>query len=111
LQQEPAQLIHLHNGVVIVLTARALACYRNRAALDDALGNGLLSFADIQPGSEIRFENACCITTHSAGYVGLIDGKALLIAPLKIRLYPNTHDGLRGLNCLAELELPDIDMY
>jgi hypothetical protein len=109
-RQQPAQLIHLHNGMVIVLTAHALACYRNRAAVDDVLGNGLLSLAELADGCEIRFDNDACITTHSAGYVGLVDGKALLIAPFKVRLYPNNHDGLRGLNCLAELELPSIDV-
>ena len=27
-----------------------------------------------------------------------------------LRLYPNNQDGLRGQNCLAELELPEIDV-
>ena len=83
---------------------------RNRAALDDPLGNGLLSFTELADGVSIRFEQDACVTTHTAGYVGLVDGKALLIAPFKVRLYPNNHDGLRGLNCLAELELPSIDV-
>ena len=110
LRGEPAQLLHLHNGYVIVLTPRAIGCYSSRAALDDPLGNGLLSFAELDENSLLVFEQEGCITTHSAGYVGLRDGKALLITPFKIRLYPNNHDGLRGLNCLAELELPSIDV-
>ena len=110
LRGEPAQLLHLHNGYVIVLTPRAIACYSNRAALDDPLGNGLLSFAELDGNSLLEFEQESCVTTHSAGYVGLLDGKALLITPFKIRLYPTNQDGLRGLNCLAELELPSIDM-
>lgn len=109
-RQQPAQLLHLHNGMVIALSPHALACYRNRAALDDPLGNGLLSFTELAEGVSIRFEQDACVTTHTAGYVGLVDGKALLIAPFKVRLYPNNHDGLRGLNCLAELELPSIDV-
>lgn len=109
-QQEPAQLLHLHNGMVIALTPRALACYRNHGAVQDPLGNGLLSFCELPDNVEIAFNDGCCVTTHSAGYVGLQDGKALLIAPFRIRLYPNNHDGLRGLNCLAELDLPSIDV-
>lgn len=110
LRQQPAQLLHLHNGMVIALTPHALACYRNHAAVGDVLGNGLLSFAPLADGCEIHFEQGACVTTHTAGFVGLLDGKALLIAPFKVRLYPNNHDGLRGLNCLAELELPSIDV-
>jgi hypothetical protein len=96
--------------MVIALTPHALACYRNASALHDPLGNGLLSFAELPAATTIRFEQEQCVATHSAGYVGLLDGKALLIAPFKVRLYPNNHDGLRGLNCLAELELPSIDV-
>ena len=110
LRNEPAQLLHLHNGMVIAITPRALACFRNHAALNDPLGNGLLSFTDLPDPVQITFEQESCVSSHSAGYVGLLDGKALLIAPFKIRLYPNNHDGLRGLNCLAELELPSIDV-
>ena len=110
LRQEPAQLLHLHNGYVIVLTPRAIACYRNHAAVGDPLGNGLLSFVELDDTATIGFEQASCVATHTAGYVGLLDGKALLITPNKIRLYPNSHDGLRGLNCLGELELPSIDV-
>ncbi len=110
LRQLPAQLLHLHNGMVIAILPHALACYRNREAVGDALGNGLLSYTALEDGTEIRFEQGACVITHAAGYVGLLDGKALLIAPFKVRLYPNNHDGLRGLNCLAELELPSIDV-
>lgn len=110
LRQEPAQLLHLHNGMVIALTPKAMACFRNVEALHDPLGNGLLSFTTLPDDHEIRFDMAQCVATHSAGFVGLLDGKALLIAPFKIRLYPNNHDGLRGLNCIAELELPSIDV-
>jgi len=110
LRQDPAQLLHLHNGMVIALTPAALACYRNHGAIGDPLGNGLLSFCALGDDVRIGFEGERCVTTHSAGYVGLVDGKPLLIAPFKIRLYPNNHDGLRGLNCLAELDLPSIDV-
>lgn len=110
LRQEPAQLLHLHNGMVIALTPKAMACFRDAGALHDPLGNGLLSFSALPDDQEIRFEMAQCVATHSAGFVGLLDGKALLIAPFKVRLYPNNHDGLRGLNCIAELELPSIDV-
>lgn len=110
LGQEPAQLLHLHNGMVIALTPRTLACFRHAGAVHDPLGNGLLSFAALPDQVQIQFEQDACITHHSAGYVGLLDGKALLIAPFKVRLYPSNHDGLRGLNCLAELELPSIDV-
>lgn len=110
LGQEPAQLLHLHNGMIIALTPRALACFRHADALADPLGNGLLSYTALPDEVQIHFEQEVCIARHSAGYVGLLDGKALLIAPFKVRLYPNSHDGLRGLNCLAELELPSIDV-
>ena len=110
LRGEPAQLLHLHNGMVIALSPRALACFRDAQSLHDPLGNGLLSFTALPDDAAIRFDQEFCVSTHTAGYVGLVDGKALLIAPFKVRLFPNNQDGLRGLNCLAELELPSIDV-
>lgn len=110
LNDGPCELVKLHNGLIIALTPNAMGCYRNHNALHDPLGNGLLSFCALDPQQQIQFEEQHCITTYSGGYVGLRDGKALLIAPHKARLYPNNQDGLRGLNCLAELELPDIDV-
>ena len=41
----------------------------------------------------------------------MLDGKALIIAPQVVRLFNNNHDALRGINCLAELTLPDIDLH
>jgi len=110
LWQRPAQLLHLHNGYVIVLTPHAIACYRNYQSIQDPLGNGLLSFVELDGASSLHFVQDACVATHTAGYVGLMDGKALLITPNKIRLYANNQDGLRGHNCLGELELPSLDV-
>lgn len=107
---EPCELVRLHNGLIIALSRSALGCYRNHQALHDALGNGLLSFCSLEREHYIRFQQNRCVTTYSGGYVGLADGKALLIAPFKARLYPNNEDGLRGHNCIGEIELPEIDV-
>ncbi len=111
LNQEPAQLLQLHNGLIIAITRNALACYKSHESIGDALGNGLLSYTNIDENNPIRFEDGICVSNYTSGYVGIVDGKALLITPYKVCLYPNNHDGLRGLNCLAELELPPIDVY
>lgn len=111
LNQEPAQLLELHNGLIIALTRNALGCYRNHDSVRDPLGNGLVSYANIESDNHIQFEEELCVATYTSGFVGLKDGKALLIKPFKACLYPNNHDGLRGLNCLAELELPVIEVY
>lgn len=109
---EAAELVCLHNGLVIAITCSALRCFKNRQSVGDPLGNGLLSFADLPPSEQVQFNDQNrCIDRHTSGFIGLIDGKAMLIAPFHARLYPNNHDGLRGLNCLAELELPEIDVY
>lgn len=108
---EPTELIKLHNGLMIALSSNTLACYKNQQSITDPLGNGLLSYVTVPADHLIQFENGHCIAQYRSGYVGLIDNKALLIAPFHIRLFPNNQDGLRGLNCLAELELPEIDVY
>lgn len=110
INDQPTELLLLHSGLVIALSETALACYRDIDSVGDPLGNGLISWADMVPGAKIQFENDHCIDRYKAGFVGLIDGQALLIAPYKVRLYPNNQDALRGLNCLAELALPDIDV-
>lgn len=110
LRTEPAQLVYLHNGMVIAISRRALACFKNDTYLNDPLGNGLLSFCEIPEAQSIGFDGDTCVTTFKSGYVGLHDGKALVIAPNSVRLYPNNHDGLRGTNCIADISLSEIDM-
>ncbi|MGC1507575.1 hypothetical protein [Ketobacter sp.] len=108
---QPAELLQFHNGLVIAITTDTLCCYKSLQSIGDPLGNGLLSFCAIPAEQSILFNDNRCVSEHRSGYVGLTDGKALLIAPFHVRLYPNNHDALRGLNCLAELELPEIDVY
>lgn len=110
INNEPCELIRLHNGLIIALSSSAMGCYRSQQSMHDPLGNGLLSFCSFDAANQIQFQANRCITTYSGGYVGLADGKALLIAPFKVRLYPNNQDGLRGLNCIGELDLPEIDV-
>ncbi|MAR89852.1 MAG: hypothetical protein CML06_03080 [Pseudomonadales bacterium] len=109
-REEPCELLCLHNGLVIALSPRALGCYRSCEAVQDPLGNGLLAFCQLAEQHSIQFQEQRCVTTYSGGYVGLCDGKALLIAPGKVRLFANNEDGLRGINVLAEMDLPDIDV-
>lgn len=108
--QNPVALIDFNTGVVVALQEGSLACYRNRSSLTDPLGNGLLSVTEIAKPNGIAFEQGLCVIDYRAGYVGLVDGKALLIVPGAIRLYPSKLDALQGSNCLAELELPELSV-
>ena len=111
LNGQPAQLVQLHNGLIIALSATSLGCYKNFESVFDELGNGLVSFVQLDEQHNIAFKQDLCVSTHAGGYIGLVDGKALLITPFKATLYLNNHDGLRGLNPLAELDLPQIDVH
>lgn len=111
LNGQPLQLAQLHNGLIIALSPDSLGCYKNLDSVSDELGNGLLSFARLESQHTIAFKQDLCVSTYAGGFMGLVDGKALLITPFKASLYMNNHDGLRGLNPLAELELPQIDVH
>ncbi len=102
---EPAECLEFHNGLVLLLTQNTLAMFKSIASVNDPLGNGLIASTELTPEHLLTMENEAFIKSFRAGFVGLTDGKALLVTPNHIQLFPSANDALRNQNELAILAL------
>lgn len=99
----PAERLLLRGGPVLVLTAEAMALYRDATGPDDPLGNKLIALAELAPEHRLALGDGHFIREHRAGYIGLMDDKAILITPAAVQLFANKDDALRNQNELARL--------
>lgn len=88
-------LIQFHNGQVMVVSRDAVALYRQRDALDDPLGNGLLGH-ELLPPDLVCAEGEAPVVEQRAGFVGLQSGAVLFIRPDGVALYQHPDDALRN---------------
>lgn len=90
-------LLHFHNGMVLMVSQEAVGLYRDRAAVSDPLGNGALGYqpipADLQdpPGASDGH-----VHEVASGFVGLRSGAVLFIRPDGVALYPDNHSALHN---------------
>ena len=97
------EVLTLVNGTALVLAADSLSLYRSPQQVGDALGNGLVASVAIAPllvPREERFVQEC-----RAGYVGLCDGRVLLISLNFVQLFGGKEDALHNRNEQARLSL------
>lgn len=99
----PADRLRLRGGPVLVLTASAMALYRDVSDVDDPLGNGLIALAELSGDDVLVSEDERFVREHRAGYIGLMDDKAILITPVAVQLFANRDDALRNQNERARL--------
>ena len=99
----PVDVAQLVNGSALVISADALALYRNADGVGDALGNGLVRSIDLP--LTLTQENGAFLQEHKAGYVGLSDGRVLLITLNDVQMFPSKQDALRNQNEVVRLPL------
>ncbi|WP_028294916.1 hypothetical protein [Oceanobacter kriegii] len=87
----------LVNGTVLVIGRDAIALYRQKDQLSDALGNGLIRLQPFPEGLRIEGDFPLIRETR-AGYVGLADEQVLLIGLNDVRMFANKADALRNAN-------------
>jgi hypothetical protein len=102
---EPAEKIWLRGGSILVISATALALYRDEAALSDPLGNGLIALADLPEQAPLKHDQGHFMSEHRAGYIGLQGDRLLLITPVAIQLFDDRQDALHNRNERARLPL------
>ena len=92
-------LLHFHQGQVLLLSREAVGLYRDEAALADPLGNGVLGYQaipdNLQPeadaaGSVVAEQRAGCVRLHS--------GAVLFIRPDGVALYDDGTSALSNMN-------------
>ena len=97
------QWLVFRNDMVLVVAEDFMALYKNEASINDALGNGLNAMVDLP--QKIQGNTAGFVENYAAGFVGLVDDKAILITPNDIQLFENKADALHNRNEIARLKL------
>ncbi|GLQ32767.1 hypothetical protein [Litoribrevibacter albus] len=101
----PAETLVFHNELTLVISEHTLAMFKSQQQVNDPLGNGLIDSVQLEGDSTLKIENDRLIKNYQSGFVGLVDGKAILITPNVIQLFPSSNDALRNQNELARLNL------
>lgn len=90
-------LLYFHHHMVLMISAEAVGLYRDRQALTDPLGNGVLGFELIPPPMRPDwYEEQGFVREQIAGFVGLTSGAVLFIRPDGVALYPDGPSALRN---------------
>lgn len=90
-------LLHFHQDMVLMISGSAVGLYRDRRAVEDPLGNGLIGFEPIP--EFLRGEpdpQAGWVTEQTSGYIRLSSGAALFIRPDGVALFPDAGSALRN---------------
>lgn len=99
------QWLTFENNLLLVLSEKFMALYKNTAALNDALGNGLKAMVDLPEDAYLQVSEQGMVKEFRAGFVGLMDQKVILITPNDIQLFASKNDALRNQNEIARLAL------
>lgn len=102
---QPAQWLTFRNGFVLVIQSTFMALYKHIESINDPLGNGLKAMVDIPSEQVLAFSEQGFVAEFSAGFVGLVGEKAILITPNDIQLFPNKLDALHNRNEIVRLQL------
>lgn len=98
----------LVNGNALVIAADTLALYRRPGSCTDLLGNGFIRSIAIPESSQLQAaENqpGQYIAEHRAGYVGLHDGRVLLITLNDVQMFADKLSALQNKNEIVRLSL------
>ncbi|MCY4045826.1 MAG: hypothetical protein OXE99_12180 [Cellvibrionales bacterium] len=99
------ECLQLKGGLVLALSQKNLALYQSLESIDDPLGHGFLGLEDL-PTAHIFDGEPPWVDRYQAGFIGFKDGKALLITPKGLRLYPDKLSALQNQALICELALP-----
>lgn len=99
------QWLTFRNGFVLVIHQTFMALYKNADSMNDPLGNGLKVMVDIPQNQTLKPTEHGFVKEFSAGFVGLVDDKAILITPNDIQLFPNKLEALHNRNEIVRLQL------
>jgi len=102
---EAVEALDLINGQVLVLAENGLSLYKDIAAIEDPLANGLLHSASLSIEDYLVVEQGHFMKGVQSGVVGLFDDKVILLTPNDIQLFPNRYCALRNQDEIARLQL------
>ncbi len=97
-----ATIVEFTNGTCLVITCNNIAIYKDLCSTEDPLGNGLIDQVDIPEFQTPDFETGF-VKSYQAGFIKLIDERAILIMPSHIQLFSSNIDALNNQNEIAKL--------
>lgn len=99
-------LIVLRQGACLAVTQRLVRFARDRAALDDPLGNGVRGVLEIPPALAPQWiADSGYVAGQGGGAILLHGGSTLLIKPFAIELYATPADALHARDCHGRIDL------
>lgn len=90
-------LLHFHQGMVLMVATSAVGLYRSPDAVTDPLGNGLIGYEPVPQALQQAPEpGAGPVREQQSGYVGLASGAVIFIRPDGVALYPDRASALNN---------------
>ena len=102
-QAGAVEVLTLVNGTALVIAADSLSLYRSPQQVGDPLGNGLV--ASVAAAPALVPQQGRFVQEYRAGYVGLCDGRVLLISLNFVQLFGSKEDALHNRGEQARLSL------
>jgi len=102
---EMIQVLTLRDNKVLIITETAIGLYNNLEHFLDPLADGRLGYAELPDGQTLVWNNGAIVQEYNAGYIGLSDGKVILIAPNAIQLFSSKHNALRNIDAIVRIGL------
>ncbi|MBM7333859.1 MAG: hypothetical protein ABGX87_14470 [Alcanivorax sp.] len=103
-------LLHFHQGMVLVVGADAVGLYRDRRAVEDPLANGLVGYEPIPDALRPVFVDPDgFVSEQTSGFIGLSSGAALFVRPDGVALYPSGLDALHNRDCCWLIPFPPLN--
>ena len=75
---EQVEALELINSQILVLAENGLSLYKDIAAIEDPLANGLLHSASLADANRLKLERGRFMHMHRSGLIGLFDEKVIL---------------------------------
>lgn len=99
-------VVVLRRGWCLAITAGLVRFARDRAALDDPLGNGVRGVLEIPPALAPHWVDGAGYVREQSGGAILLNGTAtVLVKPQAIELYASPADALHARACLGSISL------
>lgn len=98
-----AESLVFYDGKALVIDQKSIALYKDTRAIQDELGNGLISMSAIPSPYMLDTTQTPWVSGHRSGFIGLTNECVLLILPNAIRLYESKQHALHNTNALSEL--------
>lgn len=99
-------VLRLRKGYCLAVSAALVRLARDRAALDDPLGNGVRAVLEIPPALAPQWMPGSGYVREQAGGAVLLHGGAtLLLKPFAIELYATAPDALHARDCRGRIDL------